>query len=577
MVQATVNKKAEPLSYEDAMVSIEQALHNDPNLVAAWVDKAKLLQLAGKYNESLGALDAALAVDPKNYHAMTVRSGTLCVLKRLTEGLAAAGEAIRINPNAKEAHLNRGAALMGLNRCEDAIIAYEYALKIKPDWDLPLQNYGAALHAVGKHEEAMRIYRRLSLRNPKDTTTHSTMIVIMDYIESGGFRSHCRERRKYAEQFKPTSGPVPETLTPWKLRIGYVSSDFRNHSAASCFMPVIVRHNREQFEVYLYHNYRTMDEWSLAFKNHADKWTDISRIHDNTDVYNTILGDKIDILVDLSGHTAGNRLPVFALKPAPIQVSAWGHAGGTGLPQVDYLFSDPVFIPEDVRKNFAEKLIDLPCVITFQPPDGTPEIEPSPFEKNGYITFGCFNRYSKIMPEVEKLWSRILKAVPESRLMIKAGAFDDEKFKAKVAETWKKLGIEPERLILLGQSSRGDHMKATSQTDIVLDPFPLSGGITTLEALWMGVPVVTKLGCSFTGRTTAAIMSAVGMADWVGINSEEYLRIAVKKASDTESLALFRKNSRSILLGSEAFNPEKYTQIVENRYRDMWSEYVRQH
>jgi predicted O-linked N-acetylglucosamine transferase (SPINDLY family) len=287
-----------------------------------------------------------------------------------------------------------------------------------------------------------------------------------------------------------------------------------------------------------------------------------------------IRADGVDILIDLSGHTVGNRMLVFARKPAPIQVSGWGHGGGTGLPTVDYLFADPVAIPAAVRPYFAEEIYDLPCHIAFEAPSYTPPVVDLPALSRGSLTFGCLNRYPKVTPAVERLWARILLAVPSSRLLLKSGMFDDPKGRRKVLETFARLGIEEARLELRGSTSRRDHLAAFGHADITLDPFPQNGGISTLESLWMGAPVVAKLGNALGSRASGAILHALGLQDWVAQDDEEYLAVAVRKAADIRALARFRTDIRSRIMASPAGNPDLYTLAVESAYRTMWRRWL---
>jgi predicted O-linked N-acetylglucosamine transferase (SPINDLY family) len=287
-----------------------------------------------------------------------------------------------------------------------------------------------------------------------------------------------------------------------------------------------------------------------------------------------IAADGIDILVDLSGHSAGNRLLTFARKPAPVQVTAWGYATGTGLPTIDYFFSDPVATPAAVRPLFAETVYDLPCFLTFAPPPDAPPVSEAPVQRRGFITFGCLNGFHKVSKSNLELWAQILQAVAHSRLLLKDIALAAPSNQALVKQTMAKYGIDPERIELRGGSSHRDHLAAYGDVDIALDPFPYNGGITTWEALWMGVPVVSKLGNSSSGRSGGAILSALGLRDWVVSEAPDYLVLAAAKAAHIDELARFRREIRAVISSSAAGNPALYTRAVETAYLTMWHDYA---
>jgi predicted O-linked N-acetylglucosamine transferase (SPINDLY family) len=359
-----------------------------------------------------------------------------------------------------------------------------------------------------------------------------------------------------------------------RIRIGYVSADYRNHSAALAFRPVLLNHDKAQFEITCYSSTRILDGVTAEFQRAADRWRDVTRISDDA-LCERVQADGINILVDLSGHSAGTRLGVFARKPAPVQVTAWGHATGTGLPTIDYLFSDPVACPPEVRGLFAEKIFDLPCLISIDP---LPEhVMPAalPMLSNGYVTFGVFNRPSRISDEAAALWARILDALPSSRLLMKHGGFDLPSTQARLLERFAAHGIAAERIAFRGATPRLEHFAAFNAIDIALDPFPNSGGISTWEPLQMGVPVVAKLGQGIGGRTAGAILSAVGMTDWVANTTEVYFAIAMKFAAMPEHLDALRRELPLRLADSAAGNSVKYTRAVEAAYRTMWADYCR--
>jgi predicted O-linked N-acetylglucosamine transferase (SPINDLY family) len=357
------------------------------------------------------------------------------------------------------------------------------------------------------------------------------------------------------------------------LVLGYVSSDYHQHSAAMAFKPVLQHHDKTRFQVICYSCSSNEGEFTREFRTFADMWRNAAQWSDNR-LAEQIHADQVDILIDLSGHSSGHRLGVFARKPAPVQVTAWGHATGTGLPTIDYLFSDRVAIPKAVRHLFAETIYDLPCLITMEPPAYDLPLADPPVCTRGFITFGSFNRIGKVSDETVAVWARILHATSCSRLLMKDGGLDDLSLRAALTDKFAHHGITADRIDFMGSTPREAHLAALKGVDIALDPFPQNGGISTWEALHMGVPVVAKLGQSVPNRLSGAILSSIGMNDWVAGDLDGYCAIAVQYAGMPEYLMTLRHDLRARIAASAAGNSAAYTRAVEAAYRGMWETYV---
>jgi protein O-GlcNAc transferase len=284
--------------------------------------------------------------------------------------------------------------------------------------------------------------------------------------------------------------------------------------------------------------------------------------------------DRIDILVDLAGHMYGNRLRAFAMKPAPIQVTAWGEPTGTGLKQVDYLFADPVIVPSSERSLLTEQVVDLPNFLGFWSPDALPEPGPLPALERGYVTFASFNRLAKVTDEVLRLWSAILRAVPRSRLVLKDRSMDEQR--EVILGMLANEGISPDRVTLHKHVSRPQHFAAYRDVDVALDPFPHGGGMTTLEALWMGVPVVTAPGRIISSRLAASTLAAAGLTDFIASDLQSYVELAASKARNLSSLARLRGTLRDHITRTEFGDPVRYARAVERQYRWMWRRWCSQ-
>jgi predicted O-linked N-acetylglucosamine transferase (SPINDLY family) len=305
-----------------------------------------------------------------------------------------------------------------------------------------------------------------------------------------------------------------------------------------------------------------------SFRRVADRWRDVLQWSDDR-LTDCIRADKVDILIDLSGHTNGNRLRTFARKPAPIQVTAWGDGTGTGMPTMDYLFADPVRAPAEVRHLFAEQIYDLPSALIIEPPPAELRVSEPPAISNGYLTYGVLTRASRLTNAVFDVWAKILRSDVTSRLLIKDHLLNDISIQTRLLENFATRGITSDRISLMGSTSREEHLAAYRHIDICLDPFPHGGGVSTWETLYMGVPVVTKLGNGLSSRHGGGFLSAIGMSDWIASDDDQYLDIALRPSP--EVLRTIRGELPDLI--GRRCGPAAYTRAVEVAYRTMWETY----
>ena len=531
---------------EEAIEYFQKALALMPNFVPVYLDLGNAQLDLGRFDDAVASYDRALKLQPDFADAWHGRANVLRRLRRYDEALAAFDKALALNPRLANAWHGRGLVLFETNRLPEAVVALDKALTIEP-------KLGDAI---------------------------SGRIFILDFEPGSGVEEHQRARRQWWQQVGEPAAALPRaphvnTRNPERqIKIGYVSADFRGHSAARSFRPVLLHHDKSQFHITCYSSSDLTDDDTKEFQQTADRWHNVARLSDD-EVCRQVRSDQIDILVDLSGHSLGNRLAVFARKPAPIQVTAWGHPTGTGLPTIDYLFSDPVVCPPTVRHLFAEKILDLPCLVSIEPlPDKTERGDP-PLLSRGYVTFGVFNRATKTTDETMALWGRIMCALPGSRLVMKDAGFDRLAQRNRVLERMAAHDIAADRITFMGETSRRDHLAAYNEVDISLDPFPQNGGITTWESLQMGVPVTAKLGNSLPSRLAGAILTSVGMGEWVSDSDDDYFAIATKFAAMTEHLKALRHELPARIAASAAGNSATYTKAVESAYRAMWVNYCR--
>lgn len=449
---------------------------------------------------------------------------------------------------------------------------------IKSEAEVLLER-GVSEFLAGQIVPAIETFRQSSRLNPRDQTAPANVVFVQDYGDEIGFERHQAIRAHWAERWN-TTPQMSHAAKNWDedrvLTVGYVSGDFCNHSASHCFGVVVNGHDRSRFRVNLYSMTQNPDPVTEAYRAKADIWRDVFHLSDN-DMASMIHEDGVDILVDLSGFSGLNRLPVFARKPAPIQVTAWGHGGGTQLKAMDYHFADMTFIPLNQRHLFSERIWDLPCSITYQPPELIPPVLAPPCVKNGYITFGCLNRAQKATPDTLNRWARVLAAVPDSRLLLKSSGWDNPEYRMRVFEALDRYGVRRDRVVFRGTPTpQLMHLQAYSEVDIALDTHPQNGGVTTWEALWMGVPVVAMYGNQPSSRISASVLEAVGLGSLCSMDADGFVATAVDLALNKALLSHWRKGMRGRILCSSAGNPDLYRLAVEEAYRTMWTSKCRE-
>jgi predicted O-linked N-acetylglucosamine transferase (SPINDLY family) len=564
--------------FAEAVACCDKAIALKPNYPEAHSNRANALCHMRRFDAALASCDQALALRPVYADALSNRGNALIELGRLDEALASYDKALALKPGLAAAWVGRGNVFLNLNRYGEAFAAFQKALAANPDSLKALAQMAQYYERHGRMEEAMARYDRMLAIKPDFPEVISNKIFALDLVPRAGFVEH-QEARKYwwqqvgakiAAQARPRHDNDPDPAR--RIVLGYVSSDFRRHSAATTFWPVLENHDKTQFEVICYSASTVNDDVTEDFRRVADRWIDASQLTDE-ELAARVGADKVDVLIDLSGHSRGNRLGVFARKPAPVQVTAWGHATGTGLATIDYLFSDPVTIPEAVRSLYAEKIYDLPCVImSALPPIELPRGDP-PVRANGYITFGVFNRITKISDDAVATWAQVLSRVPDAKLLMKDGAYDEPALRDLMRQRLSAHGIAAARIDFLGSSPREQHLAAFGKIDIGLDPFPQNGGVSTWEALHMGVPVVAKLGQSLPSRLSGAILASIGMSEWVAENGDDYVALAAKFAAMPDVLTKWRRELPPKIAAAPSGNAALYTRAVERAYRSMWEKH----
>ena len=482
-----------------------------------------------------------------------------------------------LQPELVSAHSNLGIALSLRGRQQEALACFLKALSIEPADATAHYGVGLSLQAESvQNPETLKKFKQALLYRPGHFAAHCNLIFVMDMDPQFDTQALQAERRRWdeihgaplaAKQLPHLNEPTPQR----RLRIGYVSADFRDHSASKVFGAMLTDYQREQFEVFAYSNLApfSKDEQSRLFASCVDHWADISLLSDDA-LAAQIRRDGIDILVDLSGFTSGNRLLVFAQRPAPIQVTAWGYASGTGMKAMDVLFTDSEMVPPEEAPLYAEEVRYLPSAIPYYTPKAFPPVGTLPGLSGTGITFGSVNRLSKVSEPVWDTWIEILHTVPDSRLIVKAVEMDSSTNRDNLLNRFMQAGINADRLILLGGSDWLTHISTFLQIDICLDPFPHGGGVSTLEGLKMGVPVVALRWPTLAGRLSASILTTLGLTDWIADSREAYVRLAADKARDLTALSQVRTTLRERFDRSAIGDNAAYVAAVEAEYRQLW-------
>ena len=562
---------------DDAIVAFRRALEIKPDYADVRNNLGNAFRDQGHLDEAIAAYHEALRLKPDYAIAYNNLGQTLEDQGQSDEAIAAYRRALQLDPDLAGAHSNLGNALKDQGRIEEAIAAYHRALQSKPDSAEAHGNLGIALVDQGQLKPAMAAYRRALELRPNFAAAHSNLLLGLHYLPDSDatnlFSEHCRWAEIHARPLaQPAARHGNDRNPERRLRIGYVSPDFREHSVAFFIEGLLAAHDREQVEVFCYADLVREDGVSERLRQSAAHWR---RITGQTDaqVSELIRRDAIDILVDLAGHTAHHRLLVFARKPAPVQVTYLGYCDTTGLSVMDYRITDALADPPGATEHlYTEQLVRLPdSMWCYRPPDYSPAVHPPPILRSGYITFGCFNVRPKITDAVLALWVGLLHAVPGSRLLLKNLGFRDASVQQGMRDLLAAAGIPSGRVELAGPvPTMQEHLEYYGRVDIALDTFPYHGTTTTCEALWMGVPVVTLAGRTHAARVGVSLLTTVGLPELVAASPDEYVKIAAALAADVPRLAALRTSLRARMAASPLLDATRFARHVEVAYRQMW-------
>jgi predicted O-linked N-acetylglucosamine transferase (SPINDLY family) len=559
---------------DESIEAYREAVSLDPTFTDAWVGLGQLLQQSRRFQEAEDAYVAALRLDPAMADVHFSLGNLMCGLRREVDAIPHYRSAVEIDPTYAEAHCALGRALRKLSFYEAAVHTARRAIDTCPGSADAHALLGMLLTEQGLAHQALDELRRAIAMEPGDGN-HSALIWALCCHPDYGADAILQEARRWQATHAEQPGGEPPAFAndpspERRLKIGYMSPDFKRHPVGYFLASVIREHDRDAFEVMCFSSVLEKDDMTDELMGHADDWREIRELDDEA-LAGMIREARVDIVVDLAGHTRDNRLLTLARRVAPVQVCAGGHFCTTGVDAVDYLVSDWQQTPSGSEAHYSERLLRLPDgYVCYEPPDYAPSVTEPPMLEQGYVTFCCYNGLFKITPRVIDLWADIMTAVAGSRLRMQTGALNDEVTRNRYRDLFASRGVDGDRIELHGPVSHRDLLESYAHADIALDPFPYSGGLTTCESLWMGVPVVTLSGSTFAGRHSTSHLHNVGLPELVTPTEQGYVDTATRLAGDVERLTRMRRQLRPQMAASALCDGPRYTRDLEQALRGAW-------
>jgi len=558
----------------EAIASYRRALSINPDLANAHYNLGRLLLAQGNSAEALACFHKAIALNPDFAEAHNAEGLVHSEKRQWNEATVSYQRALSIDPGFAEAHNCLGVTFQLQGKLGDAMACFRKAVSFRPDFAAAHSNLGMSLAQMGRNDDAVAALRRLVSISPDFVAGHSNLLFCLSHDRGVTPEEGFAEHRAFGDRFEaPFRGRWPHHRNlpdPGRtLRVGFVSADLRAHAVSNFIEPLWAALDSGQVEIWAYSNHPFEDAVTLRLKSLAHQWRKVVAMSD-ADLADRIRGDGIDILFDLSGHTGGNRLLTFARKPAPIQVSCWiGNPNTTGLKAMDYFLADRFSAPPGLLDAlFTEKIVRLPAGPLFQPSDQAPSVNGLPALQSGVLTFGSFNRSDKLAEGVVALWSRVLNAVPGSRMLL--GGLSDASRKANLAEQFARNGVDKGRVIFHPHVGMTEYLALHHQVDLILDTFPFGGGTTSCHAAWMGVPVLTLAGKTMSSRVGLIINSNIGLPEFITESEDAFVTQAVRWSQRLPELAALRAGLRSRVLASPLCQTQAVARWLELALRTMW-------
>ena len=561
--------------FEDALSCFRAVVEIQPNNIDGVTNLANTMVQSGLLKEAVEAYQLGLKLDPENEGLLNNLGFALCSLGLYEQAIGYLNSAILFKPDYIRPYNNLGLALNGLHKFAEAIDYYNRAIELDCNYELAYNNLGVVLRNLGRDHEALDNYNRAIELNPDSPPPYSNRQYCMSHMEAISPAEQLTSAKHYGKLIasqvggRYTSWPVKSASD--KLVIGFVSGDFRGHPVGFALEGLVAAIDQSKFELVAFTSDVREDALTARIKPFFSKWVKIFG-QDDPSAAQLIQSHGVHILIDLSGHTAGNRLPLFAYKAAPVQVSWLGYWSTTGVAEIDYKLGDNFLTPADQDEFFSEHIWRLPnSFLCFAPPKVDLPVVPLPAINSGQVTFGCFNQFSKVTDQVVAVWSKILSAVPGSRLILKMAALSDDKAVASARARFAVQGISGDQLILEGGAPYEEYLARYQDIDIALDPFPYPGGATTIESLWMAVPVLTKRGGLLPlSRQGASLMHNAGLSDWIAEDDGDYIAKAIAFAGDIDRLGHLRSRLRQQVVASPLFDGQRFAGDFEIAMQGMW-------
>lgn len=562
---------------DEAAANCRRALRLRPDFAQAHYNLGVILTHQARPGDAIAAFQRAIKLKPDFAAAHNNLGNVFKDTDRLDQAMACHHRALAIDPNLTEAHNNLALLCEDRGQFDEALASYQTAAALAPE-DAEIQkNLGNLCVKMGRLDETVACFRRALALDSSRADIHSSLLFAQYYRHGDDPGEIAAETRRWNERHaeplarfirRPANDPSPDR----PLRIGYLSPDLRRHPVAYFLLPLLQAHDHGQFHVTGYATGTKSDEITALLRAATAEWRDLANLSDEA-AAEKIRADQIDILVDLAGHTADNRLLIFARQPAPVQVSHLGYPGSTGLATIDGRFSDAWADPPGSREEpGAGQPVRLPDTAwCFTPLSGRPPVAPLPALRRGCLTYGCFNNFPKITDDILHLWARILREVPGSRLALKNQAMHTPSVVGRLRNWFENASVSPSRLELIPQqASPLDHLRRYDDVDIALDTFPYHGTTTTCEALWMGVPVITLAGREHVARVGVSLLTNAGLPEFVARTPADYAATAVALASDLNRLGALRAELRGRVEQSPLMDGPRYARHVEAAYRALW-------
>jgi predicted O-linked N-acetylglucosamine transferase (SPINDLY family) len=570
--------------WEEAATCARKAIALQPRLTEAYSLLGAAMFIGGRIDESIQVSQKALQLDPKSYQALGNLGNSMMVSGRIDEAINIYRKTVELHPNAAGGWSNLGNALQQRAMTEEAFTATLKATQLDPNLADAHNNLGNVYKDLARMEEACDEYYKAIALRPQMSTFHSNLVYAMWFCQHFTAQQIYLESKKWADFLAEplTRAAAPHTNDKnfnRRIKLGYVSSDFRDHPVGRLISPLILNHDRSRFEVILFSAVSRPDAVTQRIYSNVDKVIGVRDASDDN-LAAIIRNEKIDLLVDLTLHMGGSKMPVFARKPAPVQITYLAYCATSGMKAMDYCVTDLNLDPpapdwkelDGPSPVHSETLLRLKgCYWCYTASPEAPPVNPLPALTRGHITFGSLNSFTKLNPGVHDVWARILREIPTARMfmVVPGGAAAQQ----RARDEYAKRDVDPSRLVMSDITPFAIYFRHFLQVDIALDPFPYAGGTTTMDALYMGVPVVTLAGGWATARAGITLMKNVGRPDWIANNTDEYVQIAKALTSDLPRLAEIRQSLRGTMIASPLMNGKNFALDMEDAYQRAWKRY----